>query len=164
MEYPDKQWYVFVETDTYIMWQNLLNYLAALDHTKPYYVGGQMWIIDELFAHGGTGYAVSRPALQRIVHMFQEHRIDWENWTNAQWAGDCVLGRAFVDSGTKLTKAWPIWQGDAIGALDWQRREEHRLWCSPVVSYHHLTPDTVEDLWKFEQNWTTKVNVSIHTS
>lgn len=29
----------------------------------------------------------------------------------------------------------------------------HSDWCYPTVSYHHLSPDMIEDLWKFEQQW-----------
>lgn len=28
----------------------------------------------------------------------------------------------------------------------------HILWCYPTVSYHHLSPSVVEDLWNFEQD------------
>lgn len=161
-EYPDKKWYVFVETDTYIMWQTLLNYLSGLDSTKPYYIGGQIWIADIEFAHGGTGFAVSKPAMKNIVEMFQQKQTAWEQFTDNHWAGDCVLGKAFKDSGTSLTRAWPIWQGDDVGKMDFDRREKSfRLWCMPSVSFHHLGPGVVEELWRFEQRWMRKQKVSL---
>lgn len=160
MEYPDKKWYVFVEVDTFIFWQTLLNYLNALDWQKPYYMGGQMWIADIMFGHGGTGFAVSRPAMENVVAMFQANQTQWETFTNGHWAGDCILGKAFADSGTPLTKAWPIWQGDDVGNMNYARGEkDRRMWCAPTVSYHHLTPSVVEDLWRFEQEWIEKTNV-----
>ena len=153
-EYPDMKWYVFIETDTYIFWQTLLNYLAALDWTKPYYVGGQIWIGDIEFGHGGAGFMVSRPALEQVVAEFVERQQYWEDFTNGHWAGDCVLGKTFKDSGTPLLRAWPIWQGDDIGNMNYARDDNsRRLWCSPTVSYHHLSPFAVEDIWNFEQEW-----------
>lgn len=156
-EYPDKKWYVFVETDTYIMWQTLLNYLTALDASKPYYIGGQIWIKDIEFAHGGTGFAVSQTAMRKVVNMFEKEQTEWESFTDELWAGDCVLGKAFKTSGTNLTEAWPIWQGDEVGKMTWARKDGigkgYRLWCMPSVSYHHLAPSVVEDLWRFEQGW-----------
>lgn len=73
-EYPNKTWYVFVETDTYIFWSTLLAYLAVLDPSKPYYTGSQMQIGDVLFAHGGSGFAISRPALEKAVAQYLEHK------------------------------------------------------------------------------------------
>ena len=157
VEYPEMKWYVFFETDTYILWQTLLNYLRALDWTKPYYVGGQIWIGDIVFAHGGTGFAVSRPALTQVVNMFRENQKEWEDFTNGHWAGDCVLGKAFKDSGAPLLYAWPIWQADDVGNMNYERVDNgHRLWCKPSVSYHHLSPSVVEEMWGFEQEWISK--------
>lgn len=153
-EYPDKKWYVFVETDTYIFWSTLLAYLAVLEPSKPYYTGSQMQIGDVLFAHGGSGFAISRPTLEKAVAQYLEHKEEVENFTSNHWAGDCVLGKVIKDSGTSLTWAWPIWLGIDIGNMDYNLTDYgHRLWCSPAVSYHHLSPSIVEDLWRFEQEW-----------
>lgn len=65
-----------------------------------------------------------------------------------------MLGKVIKDSGTSLTWAWPIWLGIDIGNMDYNLTDYgHRLWCSPAVSYHHLSPSTVEELWRFEQDW-----------
>jgi hypothetical protein len=32
----------------------------------------------------------------------------------------------------------------------------HALWCSPTISYHHLSPSAVEYLWNFEQDWLSR--------
>lgn len=156
-EYPDKKWYVFVETDTYALWSTLLNYLAALDSSKQHYIGNQMQIGDILFAHGGSGFVISRPALEMAVAQYTENKAHWEDFTANHWAGDCVLGKVLKDSGTSVVWAWPIWQGANFGDLDYERVDYgHTLWCAPTVSYHHLTPSVVEDLWVFEQDWVSK--------
>lgn len=157
-EHPAKKWYLFIETDTYILWNTLLAYISALDATKPYYVGGQTWIGDVLFAHGGTGFIVSRPALEMVVKEYIDHKSEWETFTKNHWAGDCVLGKAFKDSGVPLTEAWPIWQGDDIGNMNYDRVDNgiRRQWCAPTAAYHHISPPIVRDLWEFEQQWTSK--------
>lgn len=53
-----------------------------------------MWIGDIMFAHGGTGYVISRPALQNVVDLFQANQPEWEWFTNDFWAGDGILGKA----------------------------------------------------------------------
>jgi hypothetical protein len=150
-DHPERHWYVFVETDTFIFWETLLAYLAVLDWTQPYYVGGQTWIGDVEFAHGGSGYLVSRPALERVVKQYVDNQRDWEKFTDDHWAGDCVLGKAFRDAGIPLTTAWPIWQGDTIGNMNYGHSQ--RLWCQPTVSYHHLDAPAIEDLWNYGQSW-----------
>lgn len=114
-KYPDKKWYIFVEPDTFILWQTLLVYLSHLDWTKPYYMGGQVNIGDIRFGQGGNGFVASRLALENVVSLIQAHQEEWEDFTDGHWAGDCVLGKAFKDLGTPLTPSWPIFQGDPIG-------------------------------------------------
>lgn len=151
--YPDKKWYVFVETDTYIFWSTLLSYLAALDCTQQHYIGAQSEIGDVIFAHGGSGFAISRPALEAAVALYVENKADLEAFTASHWAGDCVLGKALFDSGTNLTWAWPMWQGRDIGNLNYSHVDySKRLWCYPTVSYHHVAPPAIESLWRFEQS------------
>jgi len=153
--HPNKLWYVFVEADTYIFWTSLLAYTAALNSAEPHYIGGQTWIGDVEFAHGGTGFLVSRRALEMVVAEYIKHKSDWEAFTTGHWAGDCVLGKAFRDAGVPLAAAWPIWQGDEVGNMNYDRVDngDRRQWCSPTVSYHHLSIPAIRDLWEFEQKW-----------
>ena len=155
-EYPKMKWYVFVEPDTFVFWQTLLVYLSNLDHTKPYYIGGQINIGDITFGQGGNGFVASQPALENVVAHYQAHKREWEDFTDGHWAGDCVLGKAFKDSGTSLTHSWPIFQGDDIGNMNYRL---NGMWCQPTVSYHHISPSVVEDLWNFERDWIKTTNV-----
>lgn len=170
-EYPDKKWYLFVETDTYVHWHGLLNYLKVLDWTQPLYVGAQAWIGNIEFAHGGSGFLASRTSMEQVVRMFRAQQSAVELFTIGHWAGDAILGKAFKDVGSPLKRGWPIWQGDDIGQITWERAEKAgRLWCRPAISYHHLSPSAVESLWEFEQDWITKTkgvsgrNTSIYCS
>jgi len=159
-ERPDMKWYLFVEADTYVLWASLLEYLAVLDHTKPVYTGSQMYIGDVVFAHGGSGFIVSRSAMRMVVEHYAVHKGELESFTDGHWAGDCVLGKAFRDAGVKFVDAWPIMQGDYPGTVPYAKPDGRpiadptkRVWCYPTVSYHHLSPAVVEDLWHFEQDW-----------
>jgi hypothetical protein len=153
--HPGKKWYVFLEADTYIFWSSLLAYAAALNPDTTHYIGGQNSVGDIEFAHGGTGFLVSRPALEMVVAEYVAHKSDWEELTREHWCGDCVLGKAFKDAGVPLAAAWPIWQGDGVGRMNYDRVDEEvrRQWCGPTVSYHHLSPNAIRDLWEFEQRW-----------
>ncbi|KAI4762618.1 hypothetical protein E4T52_10743 [Aureobasidium sp. EXF-3400] len=154
-EFPDKKWYIFVEPDTFIFWQTLLVYLSHLDSTKPYYIGGQILIGDVEFGQGGNGYIISRPALEKVVSHYQAHQREYEDFTEDHWAGDCVLGKALKDSGTSLTRAWPIFQGDDVGNMNYNHQTQ---WCQPTVSYHHVSASMIQDLYDFEKAWMSDTN------
>lgn len=158
-EHPNAKWYVFIETDTYVFWQTLLNYLHALDWTSPFYLGSQIFLGDIMFAHGGTGYVLSRPALEAVVKLYEKEQSMWDKFVDEQWAGDAVLGKALKDSGAKFVSSWGIFQGEEVGSVPYEAASGDRnLWCTPSVSYHHLSPPVVEDMWKFEQEWIAGTN------
>lgn len=156
--YPDKKWYVFVETDTYLVWSNLLQWIAVLDHERPIYAGLQMQIADQIFAHGGSGFVVSNHAMRLVTDLFARDTTWWEDFTDGHWAGDCVLGKAFEQAGSPLLWSWPLIQGDKPEILDfWKQKGDIQGWCYPAVTYHHLSADEVENMWRFEQEWIDKV-------
>jgi hypothetical protein len=162
---PDMDWYVFIEADTFILWSMLQQYLNLLDSSKPIYAGSQMFISGVLFAHGGSGFVVSKPALQMVVDHYAAHKAEIEKETDAHWAGDCVLGKAFTDSGVPFKNAWPAFQGDYPGLVPYAKAdgrsvpdESLREWCHPTISYHHMSPAMVQDLWHFEQDWLDQHN------
>jgi hypothetical protein len=49
------KWFYFIETDTAVVWDNLFAWISRFDPSKPWYIGGQTWMADVEFAHGGTG-------------------------------------------------------------------------------------------------------------
>lgn len=106
--------------------------------------------------------------MRLVVKHYSAHQAELEAFTDGHWAGDCVLGKAFKEAGVPFTDAWPIMQGDYPGIVPYARLdgrpvadESKRVWCYPTVSYHHVSPVVVEDIWDFEQQWLaskTKVN------
>jgi len=169
-EYPDKKWYVFVEADTYVLWGTLLHWLNTLNSDEPHYHGNQMAISGDLFAHGGSGFVVSHKAMRMVVDHFHEYHDSIEQFTDIHWAGDCVLGKAFRESGVPFTFSYPVLQTDHPGMIPYLTPEgkttddpKKRPWCFPAVSYHHLNAEWVEDLWQFEQKWLEKRHLVGHT-
>ncbi|KAF2720401.1 glycosyltransferase family 31 protein [Polychaeton citri CBS 116435] len=162
-EYPLMKWYVFIEADSYIIWPTLLEHLATLDHTIPYYAGVTVYIDGIGFAHGGSGFIVSQPAMHLVASYIDSNQEKLENFTGGHWAGDCVLGKTFTDAGVPLTDAWPIIQGDHPGMVPYIADDgrpmppsDKRIWCNPTISYHHVPPAMVEDFWNFEQEWLSR--------
>jgi hypothetical protein len=118
-----------------------------------------MYIGPDLFAHGGSGFIVSNPAMQRVVNYYGWHKTQLEDAVDHHWAGDCILGTAFRDSGVKFTNAWPIVQGDYPGWVTYDGPEGRdaiaKVWCTPVATYHHVSPEAVKGMWEVEQAWIT---------
>jgi hypothetical protein len=150
---PEAKWYVIIEGDSYILWDTLLDWLSHLDPSKPYYLGVQMVIEDMVFAYGGAGIVISRPALQKVV----EHRrvnLKWlDAYTAAHWAGDCVLGKALRDAGVQLNFAWPNLFSEQPAEMDFKTAlGPQYLWCYYAASYHHLDSSEVLKFSKFATN------------
>lgn len=159
-EYPDKKWYVFIEADSFLLWSMLLQYLSLLNHTEPYYIGAGSCMGDSLFAHGGSGFVASQPAMLLAVQHYSENKAEVEALTDKQWAGDYVLGKSFGDAGVSCTDAWPHFQGDYPGLVAYAGPDGRygpaaslREWCVPTISYHHMSSDMIQDFWDFEQRW-----------
>jgi hypothetical protein len=151
---PTAKWYAFMEADTYLMWPNLIAWLAQLDANRPLYLGTQMQIGDIIFAHGGSGFVISNPAMRKVSEYRASHMEEIDQLTTTEWAGDCVLGKALADAGVPLTWSWPMLQGSRPWDIDhFAEGYEKKTWCHPVVSYHHMTPADIEELWKFDREW-----------
>lgn len=158
--YPDKRWYVFIEADSFLLWSMLLQYLSLLDHTEPYYIGAGTCMGNQLFAHGGSGFVVSQPAMLLATQHYSANKAETESLTEQQWAGDYVLGKTFGEAGVSCTDAWPHFQGDYPGLVAYAGPDGRygpaawlREWCVPTISYHHMSSDMITSIWDFEQEW-----------
>lgn len=148
----DAKWYVFMEADTYFAWPTLLEWLSKYDPEKPLYIGTETQIADVIFAHGGSGFIISQPALQAAADQYEARNVELNMFTDEHWAGDCVLGKVLLDAGVPLTYSWPILQNSNIGELDPFTSGFYRQpWCFPAVAFHHLSPQDIRNLWEFEQ-------------
>ena len=151
---PNSTWYLIIETDTLIIWPNLLRWMEGFNVAKDHYIGSQMQIGDQLFAYGGGGTLVSNSAMQKVSQHYEANRTSLEAFTKSHWAGDCVFGKALQDVGVKLMWSWPHILTESLSGLDFNSESYGmRLWCSPVITYHHMTPEALVDFWKFQAAW-----------
>ncbi|RDW72703.1 uncharacterized protein DSM5745_07875 [Aspergillus mulundensis] len=149
---PQNKWYVFVEADTYILLPNLLSWLGRLDASRPWYLGNQMQIRDILFAHGGSGFILSRPAIEAANGIILDKRGYWDAITQSEWAGDCVLGILLGQAGVELTWSWPMLQLAPPKEIEFfGMNYGRRMWCFPAVSFHHLEPGEIRELVRVER-------------
>ncbi|KAI8933910.1 hypothetical protein NX059_009603 [Plenodomus lindquistii] len=151
---PDAKWFVFTETDTYLDFHNLLTYLSTFDATKEYYIGKHLFINNIAFAYGGAAFVLSAPAARKIAFQRSTQISDYETFTRDHWVGDCALGKVAEDASIPLHRAFPHFQGDSPATLDPATQKIDRdLWCYPAITYHHVSPAEITELWEFEQEW-----------
>ncbi|KAI1170240.1 glycosyltransferase family 31 protein [Nemania sp. FL0916] len=151
---PDAKWFVFVEPDTYMVWQNVLTYLSQLEHRKPYYLGRHMYIGKVLFAHGGSSFMISNAAMKMVTTYWREKQDWFDDYTAKEWAGDMILGRAMADINIPLVSAAPHVQGDSLTSVDWTlNKQDKPPWCYAPLSFHHMTEREFHILWQFENAW-----------
>jgi hypothetical protein len=63
---PNRSWYFFIDTDTYVFWSSFTAWLKRQDQDKKLYLGSQVDTIPP-FAHGGSGYVLSRGEMEQLV-------------------------------------------------------------------------------------------------
>ncbi|KAI1471116.1 glycosyltransferase family 31 protein [Daldinia caldariorum] len=155
-ERPDAKWYIFIESDTYMLWQSFLEWLSHFDPSKPHYLGMQMQIGDVIFAYGGAGFAISNPALKKAVAHRNENLQAYDDFTGSHWAGDCVLGKVLADTDVNLLWSFPTLAGDQPADMNFNSTfggSNKKPWCYYATSYHHLPSSEYHKLAKFEQAW-----------
>ncbi|KAH8704401.1 hypothetical protein GQ44DRAFT_743687 [Phaeosphaeriaceae sp. PMI808] len=142
---PQAKWFIFIEMDTY---------LSKFDSELPYYIGKQMYIGEVLFAHGGSGFALSAAAMLKATNHWKTHMADYNQYTIEKWAGDMVLGKVLKDIQIPLLWAFPHFQGDPVSTLDHNiTKIDRQPWCYPAITYHHMPKDEIRIFWEFEQKW-----------
>ncbi|KAI1329645.1 glycosyltransferase family 31 protein [Xylariaceae sp. FL0255] len=151
---PKASWYIFIEPDTYMVWSNMLEWLSKLDPKKPYYIGRHMYSSGVLFGHGGSGFVLSRPAMEKVSQYYRENQNTLDEETRQGWAGDLILGRVMKAVKIPMLWAYPHLQGDSLTSMEWGiEKLSRRAWCFAATTFHHMTSADMEMLWQFEQTW-----------
>ncbi|RAO64925.1 uncharacterized protein BHQ10_000937 [Talaromyces amestolkiae] len=150
---PNHEWYVFLEGDTYAFWTNILLWLQQFDPNGLHYLGEQTYVNNEGFAHGGSGFIISRGAMARVLDDDPDITIRYDQIAQNEYYGDYVLMKALKEKGVELGLYKPLLQGEPPSNLRYGpgRYEGERYWCQPLMSLHHVTPLDVDAVWQFEQ-------------
>ena len=149
--HPDKKWFIFMESDTYISIPNLLPWLSRLNSTKSIYAGAQVLIEGDELANSGSGIVLSAPALKTLSDLDDDNSFNksWEAIVAENCCGDKVLADLLKEAGISLTRSFPLIQGESLLSLDWSPSH----WCKAAVSWHRMTPQMLDTLFTFERNW-----------
>lgn len=157
-----KKWFVFLDTDTYIDWDNILELLGHHDAGDRIYMGSPVWLPKMPFAHGGSAYVLSYGALEAMNKasgsgdpkqpLYSQFGLN----TTALCCGDEALARVLKPKGVHLKGYWPMFNGEVPATLSFGRD----LWCEPVISLHHLGGEEMQSLWDWVEDWKHTHSVS----
>jgi len=152
---PESQWYVFMELDTYVNYDNLYRFLSTFNPKTAHYFGSPVWPKKKtIFAHGGSGFILSRAALDKIMalgRMFGENKhfpgthffgVDLKK----QCCGDEVLAQVLKKSGVSLRGYWPMFNGENPITVKYNEEQ----WCEAIITMHHLQEDDFTGLSQWE--------------
>jgi len=147
------RWYFFIESDTSLSWTNVLQWIHRLDYRIPYYSGSPIFIDSVQTAQRGSGIMLSQGALRRFAKSYDElYTKKWEDRVGKECCGDLALARAMGDSHVEFYPSWPLMQSEQPNSLDYTKKH----WCTPAVSWHHTTGETMDALWDAQAKWTAK--------
>ncbi|KAL2835057.1 peptidase S8/S53 domain-containing protein [Aspergillus cavernicola] len=166
---PNAKWYVFFETDTLMLWDNLAQLLARFDHTEPLYLGsptpgralGTRWEPQAtFFAYGGSGLVLSVAAMENLLREDRAGSAQggseedsqllitkYQDMVREDCCGDSVLGWVAAQRDVKIMGQWPMFNplplhGTPLGKA---------YWCQPAISFHKSDPVASVDLWNWQQ-------------
>ncbi|RDI86328.1 hypothetical protein Vi05172_g3870 [Venturia inaequalis] len=148
-QYTNKKWFVFIESDTYLSVSNMLLWLAKLDHTKDLFAGAQVMIGDVELAHSGSGIILSQTTAAKLSDRAKTRTDAWQDMVGNSCCGDKILAQALKEVNVTLHRAFPMIQGETPFSLDWSERH----WCRTAMTWHRMTPSTLDMLWQFESAW-----------
>ena len=151
---PERDWYVFIETDTYLMRSNLYGWLGQFDPKTPYYFGnptrnphyndGDTYP----FAHGGSGIVLSGAALRWFAVNNRGAAGRWDADIADMWFGGYVVAAALYEElGLNITGVWPLLSGFKPTTVPYGPD----VWCKAVVALHHVLPEENSAIWRFER-------------
>jgi hypothetical protein len=155
-ERPQAKWFVFVEADTYVVWDTLFQLLGQYDPTTAWYMGSptpgrrletgeESW-----FAFGGAGFVLSTAAIQKLLSRnitagepsISEQFIDM---VRDDCCGDSSLGYALANKGVPLSGLYPHFNPHTLHGIPFR----DRYWCQAVLSLHKSHPGDLAEFTKF---------------
>ncbi|KAH9834263.1 Glycosyltransferase family 31 protein [Teratosphaeria destructans] len=150
---PDRDWYIFIEDDTYLSYSALSEFLADYDPSEPFFIGSPVrmpGIKGEpfFFGYGGSGFVLSRA----VAKKWESHRYNlasrWDRTISDMWYGDFILAWVLKEElGLRLTPAWPMLNNDEPARIPFGSG----TWCKPAVTLHHMRAYLFDVIYQAEK-------------
>lgn len=144
---PDKSWYFFIDADTYIFWPSFFAWLKRLNPNDKLYLGSVVNVGVPPFAHGGSGYLLSKAAMAELVgDDAEELAARYDKDAIEGCCGDQEIAKILFDKGINATNVRPMINGEHAKSLPFGPSQ----WCQPLITMHHMSPESINDVWQYE--------------
>ncbi|KAI8894728.1 hypothetical protein BC833DRAFT_530248 [Globomyces pollinis-pini] len=157
--FPDAEWYLMIDDDTYLFLDNLKCFLGYFNgFKKQYYFGAANVFVGcdgikefgkgPFFAHGGSGIILSRLALQTMLGVLDTCIEKYRHC----WAGDIRIGLCLRDV--------DIFIGDPGGQYRDPPNDKFNFnnTCLRPFTFHHLLPHQMQKLYQIEKEVKKDIN------
>lgn len=161
---PVAKWFVFLESDTFCVWDNLFRLLENYNPSVPLYFGspspGRQPGPEEpptWFANGGPGFVLSHAAATKLTARtmgvygeYEQPQVStrYVNDVRGDCCGDSVLGWALWQSDVHLSGLWPMFNPHSLQGVPFS----DRYWCQPVITMHKTAEEHMHGLWQWQQD------------
>ncbi|KAF2681189.1 glycosyltransferase family 31 protein [Lentithecium fluviatile CBS 122367] len=123
--------------------QCLYRFLTHFNPKSTHYFGSPIWPKKKApFAHGGSGFMLSRGALDKLMargSMFAENH----HFPAPHFFGEKVLKKSWVP----VFGYWPMFNGDKPPTLRFRPEQ----WCESIMTMHYLQEEDFTGLSQWEQ-------------
>ncbi|CAJ0575290.1 unnamed protein product, partial [Mesorhabditis spiculigera] len=161
----DFDWFLKADDDTFVIVENLKEFLTRLDPDIPYFVLQRHWLLEDgrdpnqIYGSGGAGYILSRAAVKKFIEIMpkaSECRQGSYKHEDTE-IGECLRNAnvTFIDAADPSGRhsMLPINFGHLLSPLDghgvaWAQEtsilplDKGPTCCSPtLISTHYVTPD-----------------------
>ena len=146
-----KEWYVFVETGTYLVWPTLLDMLSRLDPSEKTLLGSPSNLGTDRYLEGSGGLVMSRAALRTFVVEHPDIATTWDQRIEEGYRhGDHALSVAAAELNISLQGAWPMFGAGTPLTTPYGPV----TWCQPVIAMPGMSSADMDLMWSFTQGWT----------
>ncbi|KAJ3015529.1 UNVERIFIED_CONTAM: hypothetical protein HDU68_012691, partial [Siphonaria sp. JEL0065] len=151
-KYPDADWYIMFDDDSYVFMDNLEYGLSKYNPKEPLYLGdAQMFAgcdgVTRIgdgpnFAQGGQGIIISQGGMQAMMKIVDQCIVKY----HPCWAGDIRVGLCMRDAGILVTHFKGL-HGIPPNSEFYFSEDP----CDVPVLFHHSTPEQMQTFYNVER-------------
>ncbi|KAI8611229.1 hypothetical protein BC830DRAFT_1221151 [Chytriomyces sp. MP71] len=146
--YPEADFYIMIDDDSFVYWDNFIESLQGRDPEVPYYTGQNNHFkgcdgipdfgIGVLIAQGGAGIVASRGAMKRMMGVVDKCILRYKDC----WAGDIRTALCFRDAGVLID--WGVGFHGVPPSEDFIYGDNP---CEKPSVFHHVLPWQMQKLY-----------------
>jgi hypothetical protein len=154
---PGRDWYVFVDTDTYLVRANLMAWLGQYNPTEAVFFANPPDQDSDLpFAYSGKTFILSGQAMHDL---FVDRTTDLKVWdtraADYRSAFDVLYSALSTELNLEITTLWPAISGFQPSTVPYGPG----LWCEQVIAMHSVPVDVASEIWRLEKDRTENQHV-----